>query len=971
MPPSDNAPHARRTAGLAARRGGAVDPPGRSFGTDVVIPRATYRVQLHKGFTFDDARRIVPYLASLGISHLYTSPFLDARAGSTHGYDVVDHEALNPEIGTEADFDALTATLREHGMRLMLDLVPNHMGVLKADNAWWLDVLEHGQASRYAGYFDIDWAPPDDTLQGRVLVPILGDQYGTVLERGEIALRFAPEQGALSLWYYEHRLPVRPAEYPRILLANLRRVPAGVANAIRRVARRFAAVPMQQETTRDATALGAAAKAVLAELCASTPAAARLVEENAAAINGKAGDPRSFDALDALLGAQAYRLAFWRVAADDINYRRFFDINDLAGLRAEREDVFAATHRRVLAIVAQGRADCLRIDHPDGLSDPARYFERLQAAAAEALRNTPDDRGRAAYVVVEKILAAHERLPDTWPVHGDTGYSFMREVNARFVDPRAQLRFDRLYAGFIGRPMDLDDVLRRAKTHVVVQSLASDLNRLATKLTRIVKRDRRTRDFSWNAIRRALVEVVAALPVYRTYVTETMRSREDQRYVDWAIAVAKRHSAAADTSVLDFIGAVLRGDYAAGTDDVVRFVMRFQQWSAPAMAKGLEDTSFYVFNRLVSLNEVGGDARLFGATVGAFHRACRQRASRWQHSLLATSTHDNKRSEDVRARIDVLSEVPAQWRTAVRRWRQFNRRHRSEVDGEDAPSRNDEYLFYQTVVGAWPLGKATQRSLDALRARIQAYMKKAVREAKVSTSWVNVNAEYEAALERFVGGALGQLAGNPFLADLVPFAQRIAFAGCVNSLAQTTLKLTSPGVPDTYQGTEVWDFSLVDPDNRRPVDYAARETLLRKVQRRAAAQLLDTWQDGGVKLLVTARLLALRKRRATWFERATYRAVRVRGAHRNSVCAFMRSAGGSHLLCVVPRLWQAIQPAEATWPLGDAVWGDTSLSLDVPVAQWRNVITDEVQRPLVERAGARLPVGAALATFPVAVFEEV
>jgi (1->4)-alpha-D-glucan 1-alpha-D-glucosylmutase len=764
---------------------------------------------------------------------------------------------------------------------------------------------------------------------------------------------------------------VRPADYPRILLANLRRVPAAAANAIRRAARRFAAVPTEREARRDATALGAAAKAALAELCASTPAAARLVEENAAAINGTAGDPGSFDRLDALLAAQAYRLAFWRVAADDINYRRFFDINELAGLRAEREDVFAATHRRVLDLVASGRADCLRIDHPDGLSNPERYFVRLQAAAADALRNTPDERGRAAYVVVEKILAAHERLPDTWPVHGDTGYRFMREVNALFVDPRAQLRFDRLYAAFIGEHMEFDEVLRRSKTHIVVQSLASDLNRLATKLTRIVKRDRRTRDFSWNAIRRALVEVVAALPVYRTYVTPTMRSPEDRRYVDWAIAVAKRHAAAADTSVLDFIGAVLRGDYGAEVDDVVRFVMRFQQWSAPAMAKGLEDTSFYVFNRLVSLNEVGGDPRLFGSTIGAFHRACRQRASRWPHSLLATSTHDNKRSEDVRARIDVLSEIPAQWRLAVRRWRQFNRRHRSEVDGEDAPSRNDEYLFYQTVVGAWPLGKVTQRSLDALRGRLQAYMQKAVREAKVSTSWVNVNAEYEAALQRFVDGALGRLAGNPFLGDLVPLAQRIAFAGCVNSLVQATLKLTAPGVPDTYQGTEVWDFSLVDPDNRRPVDYAARETLLRKVQRRPAAQLLETWQDGGVKLLVTARLLALRKRRATWFERATYRAVRVRGAHRNSVCAFMRSAGGSHLLCVAPRLWQALVPGEATWPLGDGVWGDTSLSLDVPVAQWRNVITDEVQRPLVERAGARLAVGEALATFPVAVFEEV
>jgi (1->4)-alpha-D-glucan 1-alpha-D-glucosylmutase len=938
--------------------------------SDVVIPRATYRVQLHKGFTFDDARRIVPYLASLGISHLYTSPFLKARAGSTHGYDVVDHEALNPEIGSEADFDALAATLREHGMRLMLDLVPNHMGVLKADNAWWLDVLEHGQASRYADYFDIDWAPADETLTGKVLVPILGDQYGAVLERGEIGLRF--EHGELSLWYYEHRLPVRPAEYPRILLANLRRVPAGVANAIRRVARRFAAVPMRKEERRDATALGAAAKAALADLCASTPAAARLIENNVAAINGTNGDARSFDALDELLAGQAYRLAFWRVAADDINYRRFFDINDLAGLCAERDDVFVATHRRVMEIVAQGKADCLRVDHPDGLADPAQYFARLQAAAADALRNTPDERGRAAYVVVEKILAAHERLPDAWPVHGDTGYRFMREVNELFVDPRAKVRFDRLYAAFIGEALDFDDVLHRSKTHTVVQLLASDLNRLTSALTRIVKRDRQTRDFSWNAIRRALVEIVASFPVYRTYVTSSSRSDDDRRYADWAVAVAKRHSAAADPSVFDLIGAVLRGDYRRGDEqDVQRFVTRFQQWSAPARAKGLEDTSFYVFNRLASLNEVGGDPRLFGSAAGAFHRACRQRAARWPHAMLATSTHDNKRSEDVRARIDVLSELPGAWRVALRRWRQFNRRHRSEIDGEDAPSGNDEYLFYQTLIGAWPLGKMTQRTLDALRTRLTAYMQKAAREAKVRTSWVNVNAAYEAALERFVDGALGTLASNPFLNDFLPLAQRVAFAGCVNSLAQTTIKLTAPGVPDTYQGTELWDYSLVDPDNRRPVDYAAREAMLRKLQRRDTSQCLETWEDGGVKMLVTARLLELRKRRAAWFERAAYRAISVLGSHKNSVCAFMRTAGGSHVLCVVPRLWQSIVRDDSTWPIGNAFWSDTTLALDVPVAQWRNVITHEIQRPRVERTGARLDVAAALATFPVAVFEEV
>ena len=937
----------------------------------IAIPRATYRVQLHRGFTFEDARRIVPYLAELGISHLYTSPFLRARAGSTHGYDVVDHRELNPEIGSDADLAALTAELRAHGMRLMLDLVPNHMGVLKADNPWWLDVLEHGEASEYAEYFDIDWAPADETLTGKVLVPILGDQYGAVLERGELALRFEPAQGTLSLWYYEHRLPIRPAEYPRVLLADVERLAHDDAEALRRMADRFAAVPGNADAQGRAATRGAEAKAALAALCMKSAAVAALVEANVERINGVAGETHSFDALDALIAGQAYRVAYWRVAADDINYRRFFDINDLAALKAERDDVFAATHRRILDLVASGDADALRIDHPDGLLDPGEYFTRLSRAARAALgKKAPrDSRGRSIYVVIEKILAAHEHLPTSFRVHGETGYRFMNEVNALFVDMRSRARFDRVYGSFVGTHLDFDDVVRRSKTQIVVHALASELNRLATTLTRIVKRDRRTRDFTANAIRRALVQVVACFPVYRTYATSEGESADDRHFVDWAIAVAKRESATLETPVLDFLGSVLRGDFVAQDADVAaaaqQFVRRFQQFTAPAMAKGLEDTSFYIYNRLASLNEVGGDPRIFGVTPSAFHRTTSRRARRWPHSLLATSTHDNKRSEDVRARIDVLSEIAAVWRLALRRWRHFNRRHRGVIDGEPAPSRNDEYLFYQTLIGAWPLEPMGQASLDAFRARIQAYMQKAAREAKVDTSWVNVDTAYEAALAQFIDGALGALEPNPFIADFVPLQARVALAGCVNSLAQTAIKLTAPGVPDTYQGSETWDLSLVDPDNRRPVDYAWREATLREVAtQRDPGELLSIWRDGRVKLWLVANLLALRKAEGDFFTEAGYVALRTKGTHAQSACAFMRKSGNRAIACVVPRLWQAMLPEGAMWPVGAGVWKDTAIALPGPARTWRNVLTGETHESTQD---GELGIARVLSTFPVAV----
>ena len=943
------------------------------------IPRATYRVQLHRNFTFRDAAAIVPYLAALGISHLYTSPFLKARPGSVHGYDVVDHDALNPEIGTDADLDALCATLKAHGMGLMLDLVPNHMGVLRADNRWWQDVLEHGQASRYADFFDIDWEPESEELAGKVLVPILGDQYGTILERGELELHFDATDGALTLCYHEHRLPIRPATYPRLLVPGVDRLARDFdaspddVEALRRLADAFAAVPASRSTGEDAARLGETARRELAALCARAPAVTRFIEAKVRTVNGIAGEPSSFDALHALIKAQVWRIAFWRVAADDINYRRFFDINDLAALRAEREDVFEATHRRALDLIARGQADCLRIDHPDGLSDPAAYFARLQAAARSAIPGAPLDARRAVYLVIEKILADHERLPESWPVHGTTGYRFMNVVNGLFVDVEARTRFDRLYAEFIEEPLDFDAVLRRSKTFIVVQALAGDLNRLATALTRIARRDRHTCDFTRNSIRRALVEVIACFPVYRTYASLAGTSDDDRRHVDWAVAVAKRESPAAETSVYDFIGATLRGDLRPSDPDVAdaigRFVVRFQQLTAPVTAKGMEDTAFYVYDRLASLNEVGGNPGTFGFTAQAFHGASQDRAQTWPHTMLATATHDTKRGEDVRTRIDVLSEMPAAWRLALRRFRQINRRHRSTVDGEPAPSRNDEYLLYQTLLGAWPLGPLDDAALAALRARIQAYMQKAAREAKVHTSWVNPNAEYESAVARFIDGLLDTLQPNRFLEEFLPLHARIGRHGCINSLAQIALKLTSPGVPDVYQGTELWDLSLVDPDNRRPVDYASRQRLLAEMEVATGPALLSAWPDGRVKLWLMARLLAVRKRRAAWFERAGYLPIAVQGTHAARVCAYARKGDGSMLLVAVPRVWMSIVREPGQWPLGRDVWGDTSLAEPGNVGAWLNALTGEHIDATPVGNVARLTLGDVLATFPVAVLE--
>jgi (1->4)-alpha-D-glucan 1-alpha-D-glucosylmutase len=955
-----------------------------------VVPRATYRLQLNRGYTFTDAAALAPYLAALGVSHAYCSPYLKARSGSTHGYDIIDHNALNPEVGSEEEFERFVAALSSHGLMQMIDVVPNHMGVMGADNGYWLDVLENGPASVYAGYFDIDWNPIKDELQGRVLVPVLGDAYGAVLERAEIELRFDAVRGEFSFWYYEHRFPLDPREYARILSPNAERLAArlgpenpmvhefgSLATAIGHLPRRTVTDPGRlAERNRDKEIH----KRHLASLVQRSPDVAWLIDEVVRELNGTAGEPLSFDGLHALLDAQPYRLAYWRVAADEINYRRFFDINDLAALRMENPDVFAFTHRLVLRLLEEGKVHALRIDHPDGLYDPLQYFRRLQwrradlppgaeAADAQPLLST--------YVVVEKILAVEESLPPEWPVHGTTGYEFLNLLNGLFVNPAAAARLERFYRSFTREMPYFEELLYRSKRLIMRTALAGELNVLAGLLARIAEADRRTCDFTLNGLRNALREVVACFPVYRTYVDEGVTGESDRSYIGAAVDAARRRSQAGDVSVYDFVRDVLLTSIAEGKPEAYReavlsLAMKVQQYTAPVTAKGLEDTSFYIYNRLTSLNEVGGDPRVFGVTPLAFHRANRERQRAWPHTLLASSTHDNKRSEDVRLRIDAISELTEEWRTRVLRWSSMNRAHKRKADGGGyAPSLNDEYLLYQTLAGAWPLEELDADALDALRVRIRDYMLKAVREAKVHTSWINRNEAYEDAVSDFVDALLAPGSGNAFLGELLPFVRKLIPLGLYNSVAQTLLKLTVPGVPDIYQGTEVWDFSLVDPDNRRSVDYGRRAAMLQEISAVAAdpaaraglaRSLIGEMGDGRIKLYIIWSVLELRRRDEALFALGDYTPLRTTGPRADHVVAFARRHGDQQMVTASARLFAALD-AGSHPPVGSAVWAGAAI--DAPASgSWMNVLTGETVETRDEDGAIRLPADRIFATLP-------
>lgn len=1003
--------HVDGTAG--GGQAGALPTPGKkTAGTSRAadIPRATYRLQLNRDFTLAQATAIVPYLAELGISHCYLSPCLKARPGSSHGYDIVDYQSFNPEIATAEEFRHFASTLREHGMGLILDFVPNHMGVMGGDNDWWLDVLENGQASAYAEFFDIDWQPLNPELQGKVLLPILGEHYGTVLDRGELRLAFEPGRGEFSLQYHDHRLPIDPAAYRQLIEHRFERLGTPPESAedclaeLQSLATAFSNLPARDETSLARLAERRRDKEVhkrhLAALCAGVPAIAAHLAANVDELNGNPGgavNGERFDALHNLIKMQAYRLAYWRVAADEINYRRFFDQNDLAAVRMENPEVFAACHRLVLSLVDEGLVQGMRIDHADGLYDPGQYFRRLQTAAGGGEDGGGPRRRRQLplYLVIEKILGEGERLPEDWPIHGDTGYRFANLVNGLFVDTSAEQRMSRIYAEFTGRRANFSELAHDARKLIIRWSLQGELNVLANQISRIAAASRHTCDFTLNGLRAALAEVVACFPVYRSYFAAGRLSAQDCRMIERAVAVAKRHSPAADLSVFDFVRAVLTGEIAVGKSDAYRqqvwtFTMKLQQYTAPVMAKGVEDTAFYRYHRLLSLNDVGGDPDRFGVSLAAFHAVNRGRVERWPHALLAGSTHDSKRSEDVRARLDLLSEIPAAWKVSLNRWRRFNRSKKRQVDRQPAPSRNDEYLIYQTLFGTWPLVDGDDETLADYRQRIGNYLLKAVREAKEQSSWINVNADYEAALQAFVDAVLAPGASNLFAADFVPAIRRLAKFGLVNGLAQMLIRLTAPGVPDLYQGSELWQFNLVDPDNRRPVDYALRRRLMAEVRAlpsrpagapddpaagwgQALCELTETMEDGRIKLYLIWCALQLRRRWPEVFRDGDYLPLPATGRHAAHVCAYARRRGERAAIAVVPRLSLKRLGGRGTASDWAADWGaDTRIELppDLADREWSNVLTGERYLPARGAARAYLALDRLFRYLPMALLAD-
>ncbi|MFL6538140.1 MAG: malto-oligosyltrehalose synthase [Chthoniobacterales bacterium] len=938
------------------------------------IPTATYRLQFNRQFTFADARAITPYLHALGISDAYASPYFQARAESLHGYDITDHNKLNPAIGSREEYDAWVAELHARRMGQVLDFVPNHMGIGEPLNTWWQDVLENGPSSAFADFFDIDWHPIKSELHDKVLIPTLGDQYGRVLERGELKVRY--DAGTFYLCYYQHEFPIAPGTYRFILDRALEILEPDKEKdyyaELQSIRTALEYLPKRTEIDPERIAERGREKEIikrrLDRRCQEAPQVLHAIEQALEQINGIPGEPRSFDALDELLNAQAYRLSFWRVAAEEINYRRFFDVNDLAAIRMELPEVFDATHTLLLELVAARAVTGVRIDHPDGLYLPGEYFRKLQHRCAEALGIELPKDGRAIYMIVEKILTGRERLPKEWPVHGTTGYDFATLLTQLLVDGSSEQAITKTYRRFIGHSMHFGHLAYAKKRLITRLSLANDVAVLGSMLDRLSETNRWFRDFTLQQLQIAVRETIACFPVYRTYVGPGEPVREEDRAViERAISTAKRRNPGIEESVFNYLRDILQLKFPENFDEEARaahthFVLKFQQATGPITAKGIEDTTFYVYNRLAALNEVGGEPQQFGCSIDDFHQENAERLANWPATLLATSTHDTKRSEDVRARMLAISELSDVWRTSVLRWRTLNRRAKKTVDDAEAPDANEEYLFYQTLLGTWPVdssGKPEQTASPEFIQRIQEYMGKALKEAKINTSWVQPREPWDNAMRDFIATTLEASPRNRFLPALFPLAEEIARLGAINSLSQLVLKLTVPGVPDVYQGNELWDFSLVDPDNRRPVDYSHRQQMLASLGNTQPHELLEHWPDGRIKLLATTRLLTFRREHADLFRRGTYTPLQTLGTFADSCIAFAREREGESLVVIVPRL-----TARVGFPPVAEKWQDTAVQLPNSFTAARELFTG---RELTHDNG-RLALAEALRVLPFAAY---
>ena len=1092
---------------------------------------STYRFQFNGQFTFKDATAQIPYLHALGITHVYASPYLKSQPGSAHGYDVTDHNQINPELGAEEDYNAYIAALKEHGIGQILDMVPNHMAASSA-NAWWTDVLENGQNSPYANYFDVDWTPVKSELAGKVLLPILGQQFGEALEAG--ALQLEHTDGGFFLRYYETVLPIAPETSVPVLvhrIDELRQALGETSDAFleyQSIITALQHLPPQSATQMQQTLERQREKEVIKRrlrvLESEQPLIVEFIQRNLAEFNGRPGDPPSFDRLEALLAAQAYRLSHWKAASDEVNYRRFFDVNGLAAVSMEIADVFQETHRLVFQLLSRGDIDGLRIDHIDGLYDPTQYLWRLQwmylsvlaqrafaarnqkesakrhahssaepqeapslaamgitgeassptfseptfappslaeqqagieggaTAAGEASTNsegstdtpgetcwgdlceevlcrlcdrlqlphpdaailgkkaeTSEDRdhprpepapteaytqpvaGRKEfplYVVVEKILGPDEPLPTNWPVAGTSGYDFLHQLNGLYLEKEGVEAVEQTYVRFTNEHQEFAEIVYRCKMLILRVAMSSELQMLAHRINRISEQHRRSRDFTLNTLRHALREILALFPVYRTYPSPAGVSDRDRRFVQQAVAQAKRRNPAIDAAAFDFIRQILLLEHPEGISEEARrerelFTGKFQQVTSPVMAKGVEDTAFYLYCPLLSANEVGCHPEAATVSVDHFHRDNLDRHRNWPQAMIGTTTHDTKRSQDVRARINVLTEAPHLWRKAVNQWSRLNRRFHREVDGQRAPSHSDEWLFYQTLVGMWPTSPIGQEEYDTMVGRLQGYMEKATREAKARTSWINPNVAYDEAMREFVSSVLDRKKNKKFLAEFQAFQERVVDLGMYTALSQLVIKLMSPGVPDIYQGQEMWDYSLVDPDNRRPVNYDCRKNALAELKDRfhqgaearssLLRELARTPRDPRLKLLVTWRLLELRRSEPELFTQGDYVPLEVQGSAARHLCAFAwkrETASGCRAVIVAgPRLIATLttDPEARSEPrplLDPATWGDTQLNLsELPRGAWENCLTGAK----IDLQGAEFGVGGQLADVPVLV----
>ncbi|MBW4574516.1 MAG: malto-oligosyltrehalose synthase [Aphanothece sp. CMT-3BRIN-NPC111] len=923
------------------------------------IPTATYRIQFNSDFGFDAAKKIVDYISELGISDLYASPIFKARAGSTHGYDIVDPNQLNPELGTTESFEALIGELQQRDMGWLQDIVPNHMAY-DSQNQMLMDVLENGPDSDYLDFFDIEWNHYYEQLRGRVLTPMLGDFYGNCLENGEIKLEY--DQTGLSVNYYSLRLPVRIESYGKFLNNNLGKL----ARSLRRnnpdfvkmlgilyIIKNIPAESKGHERYEQASFV----KGLLWELYNDNPKVKEFIDSNIEEFNGEPGNPESFNLLESLLAEQFYSLSFWKVGAEELNYRRFFTVNELISVKIEELKVFNKTNTLLFQLVESGNITGLRIDHIDGLYDPTNYLERLRQKAGDV------------YITVEKILELEEEMPDYWKIQGTSGYNFMNYVNGLFCCKKNEQKIDNIYRRFTGLEKTYEQVVSDCKRLIIDRNLAGDIDNLAHLIKQIANKTRKGNDFTLYGIRKAIAEFLALFPIYRTYINNDGQRKTDSQYIESVLKKAKEKTPQLFNE-LNFIEKLLLLEFEeniliADKDQWLHLVMRMQQYTGPLMAKGVEDTTFYVYNRMMSLNEVGGHPGYFGMKVADFHKFNETQSKQWPDKMNATSTHDTKRGEDVRARLNVISEIPEEWEKQVKAWSKINNSKKKRLPDFIIPDENDEYLFYQNLLGAFPFDESEEADFTK---RVKEFIIKAIREAKVHTAWLRPDTTYEEGCMAFVEEVLNTSDDNEFLKEFRPFQKKIAEYGIYNSLSQTLLKVVSPGVPDFYQGTELWDLSLVDPDNRRPVDFDLRTSLLKEIKDKAQtdilglmAELLATKEDARIKMFLTAKLLEARKQHLEVFQEGDYLPLEATGKFKDNIVAIGRTYKGKVAIAIAPRFFTLlIKPGE--YPLGEQVWDDTRLELPkgMPSA-WKDALTDQTIS-----ANGKVLMGEALKHFPVA-----